>query len=171
VSQRRDDARYYFEQLSAQCPSPSVPVSPSSTSAVLAQPALAPARTHLPQRAAVDEAGLTPNQLVAWSLFGVGGAAAVGSVIFGLAAQRAENDVERLAQHGVSYDDVVRPREDDGRLYQKYTWILAGGAVFCGGVGAALLLLDGDSKPAPPPVAVNVDPVGGFVGFDYRGTF
>jgi hypothetical protein len=171
VSQRRDDARYYFEQLSAACPASSAPASVPSSSAALAPPALAPAAPHAPPPGAVDRAGLAPNQIVAWSLFGVGGAAAVGSTIFALAALRAEDDVEHLAQPGVSYDDVVRPREDDGRLYQKYAWILAGGAVFCGSVGAALLLLDGDSKPEPPPVAVNVDPTGGFVGLDYRGTF
>ena len=79
---------------------------------------------------------MRPHQIVAWSLFGVGGAAAVGSTLFALAALRAEKDVERRAQPGVRYDDVVRPREEDGRLHQKYAWILGGGAVFCAGVGA-----------------------------------
>jgi hypothetical protein len=169
VSQRRDDARYYLEQLSAQCPASAVPATLPGTSAALsAEPALAPVPA--PPRE-VDHTGLRPNQIVAWSLFGVSGAAAVGGAIFALAALRAEDDVERLAQPGASYDRDVRPREEDGRLYQKYAWILAGGAVFCGGVGAALLLLDSDPAPKPPPVAVNVDPAGGFVGLDYRGSF
>lgn len=169
VSQRRDDARYYLEQLGAQCPASATPgVLPSTSPALSMEPVLAPAPT--PPREA-DHTGLRPNQIVAWSLFGVSGAAAVGSGIFALAALRAESDVERLAQPGANYDQDVRPREDDGRLYQKYAWILAGGAVFCGGVGAALLLLDSEPAPKPPPVAVNVDPTGGFVGLDYRGTF
>lgn len=169
VSQRRDDARYYLEKLSGECPASALPESaPGSGAATLAQTAIEPASV-APRE--VDQPGLRPNRIVAWSLFGVSGAAAVGSGIFALAALRAEADVERLAQPGVSYDDVVRPREDDGRLYQKYAWILAGGAVFCGAVGAALLLLDGDPEPKPPPLAVNVDPGVGFVGLDYRGTF
>jgi hypothetical protein len=169
VSQRQDDARYYLEQLSAQCPASAIPARVPSTSAALsAEPALAPVPAPPPE---ADHMGLRPNQIVAWSLFGVSGAAAVGSTIFTLAALRAEDDVERLARPGANYDQDVRPRQDDGRLYQNYAWILAGGAVFCGGVGAALLLLASDPAPKPPPVSVNVDPVGGFVGLDYRSTF
>ncbi len=166
VAQRRDDARYYLEQLSAQCPASTVPTSPPSTRTEAPPPALAPASPRED-----DHTGLSRNQIVAWSLFGVSGVAAAGSTIFALAALRAERDVERLAQRGVRYDEVVRPREDDGRLYQKYAWLLAGGAVFTGGVGAALWLLDGDPERKPPPLAVNVDPLGGFVGLDYHGAF
>jgi hypothetical protein len=172
VAQRRDDARYYWQKLNAECPvsagapdakpSGAAAPAPAATSASSAQ-AVAPPKGS-------DHSPLGTNQVVAWSLFGVSGVALAGSVIFGLASHRAEADVERRAKNGVSYDDVVRPREEDGRLYEKYTYIFAGGAVFCAGVGAALLLLEGDDA-RPPALGLNVDPRGGSLRLNYKGTF
>jgi tetratricopeptide (TPR) repeat protein len=172
VAQRRDDARYYWQKMNAECPvSAGTPNGASpSVSSLAPVPALAPRAEPVPA-SAPDHSGPSTNQIVAWSLFGVGGAAAAGSVIFALASSRAESDVEHLARAGVSYDAVVRPREEDGRLYEKYALIFVGSAVFCGGVGAALLLLEEPREAPAPALGFNIDPSGGSFRLDYQGSF
>jgi hypothetical protein len=172
LAQRRDDAQFYWQKLNAECPvtrrqgeavSESPTASPASTSA-------APLVVKPPASKLEEPAGPSANRIVGWSLLGAGAAAATGSLVYGLAAARAESDVEGAALNGVNYNTVIRPREDEGRLYAKYAWILGGGALFCAGMGSALLLLDTRPEPNVPALGVVAMPDGS-VRVDYSASF
>jgi tetratricopeptide (TPR) repeat protein len=176
----REDARFWFEQLKAECPTTPRPSVPSSVQVVPASSTSAP-RVPPASPDHAEPSDRVPPWVV-WALFGASAVAAGASLGFAVASHGVDEDVRELARGFRGADDAalspieatlgdeLASREQAGQRYNTMAWVLGGSSLVLSGVAVTLLLLPG-ANPERPSATLSAHVNAGLVVMEYRAGF